>query len=136
MATAGEAITRTQDGLHVPDRPIVPFIEGDGTGRDIWRASQRVFDAAVEKAYGGRRKIDIYRRIYSGINGTPMPGFYEKYAEEPEKIWYLVHFITSITEGREFEVVEGEETAAEATAAIGSLDDQRLAASRGAAATE
>ena len=57
-------------------------------------------------------------------------------AEEPEKIWYLVHFITSITEGREFEVVEGEETAAEATAAIGSLDDQRLAASRGAAATE
>ena len=47
-----------QDGkLNVPDNPVIPFIEGDGTGRDIWRASQRVFDAAVEKAYGGKRKI-------------------------------------------------------------------------------
>ena len=43
--------------LNVPDQPIIPFIEGDGTGRDIWRASVRVFDAAVEKAYGGKRKI-------------------------------------------------------------------------------
>ena len=41
----------------MPDKPIIPFIEGDGTGPDIWRASQRVFDAAVEKAYGGKRKI-------------------------------------------------------------------------------
>ncbi|HSF19496.1 MAG TPA: NADP-dependent isocitrate dehydrogenase [Vicinamibacteria bacterium] len=46
--------------LHVPDDPIIPFIEGDGTGRDIWRASQRVFDAAVEKAYGGKRRIRWY----------------------------------------------------------------------------
>jgi isocitrate dehydrogenase len=44
-------------GLQVPDEPIVPFIDGDGTGRDIWRASVRVFDAAVAKAYGARRKI-------------------------------------------------------------------------------
>ena len=43
--------------LNVPDNPIVPFIEGDGTGRDIWRASVRVLDAAVEKAYGGKKKI-------------------------------------------------------------------------------
>jgi isocitrate dehydrogenase len=43
--------------LNVPDNPIIPFIEGDGTGRDIWRASQRVFDAAVGKAYGGKKKI-------------------------------------------------------------------------------
>ncbi|MBX3219586.1 MAG: NADP-dependent isocitrate dehydrogenase [Labilithrix sp.] len=43
--------------LEVPDNPIIPFIEGDGTGRDIWRASVRVFDAAVEKAYGGKKKI-------------------------------------------------------------------------------
>src|SRR5690606_30675859 len=44
----------------VPDNPIVPFVEGDGTGRDIWRASVRVFDAAVERAYGGKRKISWY----------------------------------------------------------------------------
>ena len=45
-----------QDGTYrVPDDPIIPFIEGDGTGPDIWRASQKVFDAAVRKAYGGKR---------------------------------------------------------------------------------
>ena len=55
---AGETITITRrKALRVPDRPIVPYVEGDGTGRDIWRASQRVFDAAVEKAFGGKRKI-------------------------------------------------------------------------------
>lgn len=48
----------TAHGLNVPNDPIVPFIEGDGTGPDIWRASVRVFDAAVEKAYGGERKIE------------------------------------------------------------------------------
>ncbi len=46
--------------LQVPDQPIIPFIEGDGTGRDIWRASQRVFDAAVDKAYGGKRRLVWY----------------------------------------------------------------------------
>jgi len=54
----GEAITMTDAGLRVPDHPIIPFIEGDGTGPDIWAASVRVFDAAVEKAYGGKRKIE------------------------------------------------------------------------------
>ncbi|HSC26019.1 MAG TPA: isocitrate dehydrogenase (NADP(+)) [Vicinamibacterales bacterium] len=53
----GSAITRIGGRIVVPDNPIVPFIEGDGTGPDIWRASVRVFDAAVRRAYGGRRKI-------------------------------------------------------------------------------
>src|SRR2546428_10355692 len=51
----GKAITISGGRLAVPDQPILPFIEGDGTGPDIWRASQRVLDAAVEKAYGGGR---------------------------------------------------------------------------------
>jgi isocitrate dehydrogenase len=55
---SGEAIVRRDGKLVVPDRPTIPFIEGDGTGPDIWRASVRVFDAAVERAYGGKRKID------------------------------------------------------------------------------
>ena len=55
--TTGTAITRKDGQLVVPDDPIVPFIEGDGTGPDIWRASVRVFDAAVAKAYGGKKKI-------------------------------------------------------------------------------
>ena len=53
----GQPITLTGGTLSVPDNPTIPFIEGDGTGPDIWRASQRVFDAAVEKAYGGSKKI-------------------------------------------------------------------------------
>src|SRR5687767_1138439 len=54
---AGERITMAGGVLTVPDHPVIPFIEGDGTGPDIWRASQLVFDAAVQKAYGGRRSI-------------------------------------------------------------------------------
>ena len=55
--TTGTAITRKGGRLVVPDNPIIPYIEGDGTGPDIWRASVRVFDAAVEKAFGGKKKI-------------------------------------------------------------------------------
>jgi isocitrate dehydrogenase len=55
--TTGAAITRRNGGLVVPDMPIVPYIEGDGTGPDIWKASVRVFDAAVAKAFGGKRRV-------------------------------------------------------------------------------
>src|SRR5919109_535921 len=55
--TEGTAIARKDGRLVVPDNPIIPFIEGDGTGPDIWRASVRVFDSAVAKAFGGRRRI-------------------------------------------------------------------------------
>ncbi len=61
----GAAITRQLGQLVVPDNPIIPFIEGDGTGPDIWRASVRVFDAAVERAYGGKRKI-AWMEVYAG----------------------------------------------------------------------
>ncbi len=61
----GEAIEWARDALRVPDRPILPFIEGDGTGPDIWRASVRVFDAAVERAYGGRRRI-AWMEVFAG----------------------------------------------------------------------
>lgn len=62
----GAKITMGANGaLQVPDNPIIPFIEGDGTGRDIWRASVRVFDAAVEKAYKGKKKIH-WMEIYAG----------------------------------------------------------------------
>jgi isocitrate dehydrogenase len=58
VPATGAKITIDSGRLRVPDQPIVPFIEGDGTGPDIWRASVRVFEAAVAKAYGGRRKIE------------------------------------------------------------------------------
>jgi isocitrate dehydrogenase len=63
----GEKISMENGELIVPDYPIIPFIEGDGTGPDIWRSSQRVFDAAVEKAYGGSRKI-VWKEVFAGEN--------------------------------------------------------------------
>jgi isocitrate dehydrogenase len=65
MAVAGEKITLKDGKLSVPNTPIIPFIEGDGTGRDIWRASVAVFDAAVEKAYGGKKKI-VWKEVLAG----------------------------------------------------------------------
>ena len=65
IPAGGEKITISGGILSVPNRPIVPFIEGDGTGRDIWRASVRVFDAAVHKAYGGKRKIQ-WMEVFAG----------------------------------------------------------------------
>src|ERR1700685_264846 len=61
----GAAIQYANGQFNIPDNPIIPFIEGDGTGRDIWKASQRVFDAAVEKAYGGKRSIKWFE-IFAG----------------------------------------------------------------------
>ncbi len=65
VPSGGAKITIKGSRLQVPDNPILPFVEGDGTGRDIWRASVRVFDAAVQKAYGGKRKIH-WMEVYAG----------------------------------------------------------------------
>jgi isocitrate dehydrogenase len=61
----GEGIVYKNGTLSVPDNPIIPFVEGDGTGPDIWRASVRVFDAAVERAYDGKRKI-AWMEVFAG----------------------------------------------------------------------
>lgn len=63
--TQGEKVTVENGKLNVPDRPIIPFIEGDGTGSDIWAAASRVIDAAVEKAYNGKKKIE-WLEVYAG----------------------------------------------------------------------
>ncbi len=68
-----EAITMTDAGLQVPSEPIIPFIEGDGIGPDIWAASVRVFDAAVDKAYGGNRKI-AWKEVLAGEKANATVG--------------------------------------------------------------
>jgi len=68
-----EKITIRNGKLNVPERPIIPFVEGDGTGRDIWQASQRVFEAAVAKAYRGRRKIQ-WMEVYAGEKAFDITG--------------------------------------------------------------
>lgn len=70
----GEIIEIREGGtLYVPDHPIIPFIEGDGVGPDIWRASVRVFDAAVEKCYGGRRRVE-WVEVYAGEKAFKIKG--------------------------------------------------------------
>ena len=69
----GSSITIDNGNLQVPDNPIVPFIEGDGTGPDIWRSTVRVLDAAVEKAYGGERKIH-WMEVYAGQKSFDLVG--------------------------------------------------------------
>jgi isocitrate dehydrogenase len=87
--TTGEKITVNKDtSLNVPDQPIIPFIEGDGIGADIWHASVRVFDAAVEKAYGGKKKISWFE-IYAGEKSL------EKYGE---KAWLPEDTLKAITD--------------------------------------
>ncbi|KEF35038.1 isocitrate dehydrogenase [Deinococcus sp. RL] len=73
VPTQGEKIRMEGGKLVVPNRPIIPFVEGDGTGPDIWRASVRVFDAAVEQAYGGERKIE-WMEVYAGEKSTQVYG--------------------------------------------------------------
>ncbi|MEO6192580.1 MAG: isocitrate dehydrogenase (NADP(+)) [Thermoanaerobaculia bacterium] len=71
--STGEPITMQDGKINVPNQPIIPFIEGDGIGADIWRASVRVLDAAVEKAYGGERTISWYE-VYAGEKANEVYG--------------------------------------------------------------
>jgi isocitrate dehydrogenase len=65
VPAAGAGITYSNGRYQVPGNPLIPFIEGDGTGRDIWKASVRVFDAAVAKAYQGKRRV-VWYEVYAG----------------------------------------------------------------------
>ncbi|MCS6842914.1 MAG: NADP-dependent isocitrate dehydrogenase [Caldilineales bacterium] len=88
VPSEGEKITLRDGKLHVPDNPIICFIEGDGTGPDIWAASQPVLDAAVEKAYGGRRRI-AWMEVYAGEKANQVYG---------EPIWLPQETLDAIDE--------------------------------------
>jgi isocitrate dehydrogenase len=82
--TSGSKITFVDGKPIVPDEPIIPFIRGDGTGVDIWPAAERVFNAAVEKAYGGKRKINWFK-IYAGDEACEIYGTYQYLPEDTLK---------------------------------------------------
>lgn len=84
----GKKITIQGEKLNVPDNPIIPFIEGDGTGPDIWKAAQNVFDSAVAKAYGGKRKIE-WMEVYAGEKALKVYG---------ENVWLPDETIEAIKE--------------------------------------
>ena len=91
VPSGGETIIFKDGKLEVPANPIIPFIEGDGTGRDIWKASRRVFDAAVEKAFGGKRKIAWYE-VFAGEKA------FEKFGEwlPTDSVEAIRHFRVAI----------------------------------------
>ncbi|TVQ22022.1 MAG: NADP-dependent isocitrate dehydrogenase, partial [Spirochaetaceae bacterium] len=84
----GEKVVVKDGSLVVPDRPIIAFIEGDGTGPDIWRASQRLFDASVNKAYGGKRSI-AWMEVFAGDKANEVYG---------EQLWLPEETVDAISE--------------------------------------
>lgn len=77
----------------------LPPAEQVQLNRDVWQEVAPAADLTARLLHGGRRSIDIYRRIHGGINGTPMPSFGNTFAKEPDNIWHLVHYVRSIVEG-------------------------------------
>ena len=86
--TNGTRIFVDGERLIVPNDPIIPFIEGDGTGRDIWKASRRVFDAAIAKAYNGTRRVEWFE-VYAGEKALGVYG---------ENVWLPEDTLTAIKE--------------------------------------
>ena len=89
MSENGSKIRMDNGKLQVPNDPIIPFIEGDGIGPDIWKASVRVFDAAVEKAYQGERKIN-WLEVYAGEKHSinSIIGFQMTPLRSVKNIWF------------------------------------------------
>jgi mono/diheme cytochrome c family protein len=83
-----------QDGRGNPEENV---------GKDDWGQTAYAADLSAGMLHGGRRPVDIYRRIFAGITGTPMPAFGDALADQPETMWHLVHYIMSIVENREVE---------------------------------
>ncbi len=86
---SGSKITISNGKLNVPYDPIIPFIEGDGIGPDIWAASVRVLDAAVEKAYAGERKIN-WHEVYAGQKAFDKTGEWLPGRQEPPRLPYTL----------------------------------------------
>ena len=99
----------------------LPEAEREQINFDAWGEPAPAADLTARMLHGGRRPIDIYRRIYTGINGTPMPAFGDLFAAEPDNIWYLVHYVRHVIEGGDpiagMESLPTETTEGQATAA-------------------
>lgn len=88
-------------------------------GNDDWNQPAYAANITAGMLHGGRRPIDIYRRIYTGINGTPMPGFGEAYRDQPDTLWHLVYYVEELAAGRQFDNSDAADLEAAAQAAAG-----------------
>jgi mono/diheme cytochrome c family protein len=87
----------------IAELEAIPEEKREKINYDAWGNVAPAADITARMLHGGRRPIDVYRRISTGINGTPMPAFAQALAQEPETMWHLVHYVKSIIEGREVE---------------------------------
>ncbi len=87
----------------IAEQEAKPDAEREKINFDAWGEPAPAADLTAGMLHGGRRPIDVYRRIFTGINGTPMPAFDQALAAEPETIWHLVHYAISVVEGRDVE---------------------------------
>jgi hypothetical protein len=87
-------------------------------GKDSWGHDAAAADLTSGMFRGGGRPIDLYRRIYSGINGTPMPSFSQAFSNEPDNIWYLVHFVRDTGERRRRNLPPGVQSNEQVTPAM------------------
>ena len=108
--TDGKGQTEWLSPAFLAEQEALPEEQRIALNRDDWGQIAPAADLTAGMLHGGRRPIDVYRRIHAGINGTPMPAFSNAFQDNPETIWHLTHFILSIVEGREFEPVEPTET--------------------------
>jgi mono/diheme cytochrome c family protein len=92
----------------IVEQEALPPEERLKINHDAWGNIAPAADLTMGMLRGGRRPVDVYRRIYNGTYGTPMPGFKSNFSESPDTIWHLAHFIISISEGREFKLVEAD----------------------------
>ncbi len=90
----------------ISEQEALPADQRIEINRDAWGEVAPAADITARMLHGGRRPIDIYRRIHTGINGTPMPAFSATFAEDPDKIWHLVHYVLSIVEGGAAELAD------------------------------
>ena len=95
----GKGQTRWLSHEFLAKQESLPTEEQEQINYDAWNEPAPAADITARLLHGGRRPIDIYRRIYTGINGTPMPAFGAQFAETPEQIWPMVHYVLHIIEG-------------------------------------
>lgn len=100
--TDGKGQTEWLSKEFIAKQESLPESKREKINRDIWGNVAPAADLTAGMLHGGRRPIDIYRRIYSGITGTPMPSFKNAFQDKPETIWHLVHFVEAVTQGRKF----------------------------------
>ncbi|MFC1758012.1 c-type cytochrome [Planctomycetota bacterium] len=138
--TDGKGQTEWLNPEFLASQATLPEADRETINLDAWGEPAPAADLTARILHGGRRPIDIYRRIYTGINGTPMPAFGNVFANEPDSLWHLVHYVRHVIEGGDpilgIESVPEAEVAEEEVEVVEVVEEVEAAADADASATE